>query len=128
MAHRDTAAVKAQLRQQLDSARVELMAHGQLAKEELSPKALVSRSVAEHKTAWIIGAALSGLLLLRVILPPKIRSDNSHRSVKTGLLSGLLNTVVSTLAKRAATQLATRYMQDSAQNYITSFFQRKAPP
>jgi hypothetical protein len=123
----DPAAVKARLRQQLDEARVELLAHGQLAKEELSPRALVSRSVEQHKTAWIVGGAMAGLLLIRVLLPPKIRSDNSRRSDKTGLLSGLLNTMVSTLAKRAATHFATRYMQDSAQNYITSLFQRKGP-
>jgi hypothetical protein len=128
MASRDSRELKQQLIRQLNEARVDLLAHGQLARHELSPRALVSRSVAQHKFAWVIGSTVAGIALLRILLPPKIRSDNSGRPVRTGLLSSILSTVGSTLAKRAAAQFASSYLKDSAQNYLTSLFQRSGPP
>jgi hypothetical protein len=128
MASPDSRELKKRLLTELNHARVDVLAHGRLAKEELSPRALVSRSVAEHKTAWIVAGAIAGLVLIRVALPPKIRSDNSHRPYRTSWLSGILSTVVTSLAKRAAGQFASSYLKDSAQNYITSLFQRPGPP
>jgi hypothetical protein len=128
MADRESAEVKRRLLRELDSARVDLQAHGQLAREELSPKALVSKSLAQNKVAWIIAGTAAGLLLVRVLFPPKIKSDNSCYSYKTGWLSRLFQSVTSTVVKRAASQLASHYLKDSAQNYLTSFFQRTRSP
>jgi hypothetical protein len=128
MAGREPAEVKRRLLQELEHARVDLITHGQLAREELSPKALVSKSLAQNKVAWIIGGTVAGLLLVRILFPPKIKSDNSGHSYKTGWLSRLFQSVTSTLVKRAATQVASHYLKDSAQNYLTSLFQRPRPP
>jgi hypothetical protein len=128
MAGRTSAEVKQRLLQELNHARVELQTHSQLAREELSPAALVSKTVAQHKLAWIIGGTVTGLLLIRIILPAKNRSDNSSRPDKTSWLSGIFKSVASTLAKRAATQLASHYLKDSTENYLTSLFQRPGPP
>jgi hypothetical protein len=127
MAGSDSTGLKQALIRELQEARVDLLAHGSIAKEQLHPAALVSRSVAQHKVAWAIGSALAGLAIVRVLFPPKIRSDKTRPPDRTGLLSGVLGSLVQTLAKRAATQLATSYFKESAQGYLTSLFQRSGP-
>ena len=70
-----TSELKRQLLLELDSARAELTHESRLARTEWNPATLARRSLEKHKLAWVIGGVVAGLVIVRLILPPKFRSD-----------------------------------------------------
>jgi hypothetical protein len=121
-----TSALKLQLVQDLQAARHALVQETHLAQVDLRPAALLSRSFAEHRTAWLIGGAVAGILLIRVLLPPKhIRSDkNDQPATKRGFRATITSLALS-LARRAAMNYATDHFKDTAQNYLDSLLTRQ---
>jgi hypothetical protein len=109
--------------QDLALARAELGAHLQSASEELNPKAVITRSVSQHPWIWIGAASVSGLLLVRIIMPArrgKIERDNSTASAtKSGLIALILSSVLA-MVKQNAWKYGSRYLQ----TYLTEHFSR----
>ncbi len=110
-----SAEVKQRLVQQLRETRSELQETATQAKEEYNPVAIVSRSMESHKLLWTAAGVVGGLILIRLVLPPKNRSDISSKSAKTRGFSGLLRGVAFSVAQRAAIQYAQHYLQQSLQ-------------
>ena len=119
-----TAALKLQLVQQLRGARNALAQEARLAHVDLSPVAMLRRSFAEHRTAWLIAGGVAGIILIRAVLPTKIRSDKNTEPAKKRGFRGLLTTLALSLARRAAMNYATDHFKDSAQNYLDSLIKR----
>ncbi len=119
------AALKLALVQQLHSARAALSHEARLAQVDLQPAALVRRSFAEHRTAWLIGGAVTGILLIRVLLPAKNRSDKNSEPAKKRGFRGLFTTLALSLARRAAMNYATDHFKDTAQSYLDSLINRQ---
>ena len=114
---------KQQALKDLDEARGLLVAHMQLAKNELNPKVIANRSLREHPLAWLAGAGITGLLLVKMLLPvrkAKIERDNSDASAKKGGLIALILSSVLVMAKQTAWKYGSRYLQ----TYLTQHFSR----
>jgi hypothetical protein len=124
--HPTNAALKAALVVQLQQARHDLARETRLAQTHLSPLAIARRSFTEHKIAWIAGASLAGIALVRTLLPARNnrRDKNDQTSKKRGL-RGLLSSLAMTLAKRAAMNFATAHFKDSATSYLDSLLKRQ---
>jgi hypothetical protein len=120
-----TAALKLALVQQLHSARHDLAHQTRLAQVDLRPAALMQRSFAEHRTAWLVAGAVAGVVLIRVLLPAKNSIDKNSPPAKKRGFRGLLGTLAMTLARRAAMNYATDHFKDSAQNYLDSLLKRQ---
>lgn len=52
---------------ELEAARSSLALHVTLAAKEWSPKAMISNSISQHRMLWAGGAAIAGLLLVRLV-------------------------------------------------------------
>jgi hypothetical protein len=122
-----TSDLKRQLVVELDRARLALAHQTQLAQTHLSPAALVQRSVQKHKVAWIITGVVAGAVVVRMLLPPKFRSDKSSQSDKKRGVSGILRNIVFTVAQRAAMNFAKEHFQDQARSYLDSLLNRQGP-
>ena len=108
---------KAQILQELDSARAELGVHLRHATEEWSPAAVVRRSFERHRWVWLAGGAAAGLLLVRMLTlpaPGKFRRDNSGAPVKK---SGLIWQILSPVAPLAR-QIALKHGLELLQSYL----------
>ena len=120
-----TAELKRQLVIELDRARTELAHESHLARVAWNPLALVTRSLQKHKLAWAIGGVVAGFLAVRLLLPPKFRSDKfSSSDTKRGSRS-LLSSLFMTFAKRAAMNYASTQLRDQLQNYLDSLLKRQ---
>ena len=111
----------------LDRARLGFALHSERAAAELSPAAIVERSIRKHRVAWIVGASAAGLMTLRFILPSassKNERDNSAKSGTKGRLFGLLTASLIAAGRKAAITYATKYFQ----NHIKQSFQASAHP
>ncbi|MEN3943871.1 hypothetical protein WJU23_21395 [Prosthecobacter sp. SYSU 5D2] len=104
-------------------ARTQLGAHLQLASEELNPKAVFLRSVRKHPWVWIGAASLSGLFLVRSLMPAragKFERDNLTASAtKSGLIALILSPMLA-MAKQTAWKYGSQYLQ----SYLTEHFSR----
>ena len=120
-----TAALKLELVQQLHRARTALSHETSLAQVDLRPAALLRRSFTEHRTAWLVGGAVAGIVLIRVFLPAKNRSDKNSEPAKKRSFRGLFATLALSLARRAAMNYATDHFKDTAQNYLDSLITRQ---
>lgn len=99
----------------LDRARLGLAVHSKRASEELSPAAIVERSVRKHRVAWIVGASVAGLVTLRFILPSSSAKNDRDKSAKSGTkgrLFRLLSDYVISAGRNAAVSYATQYFQN----------------
>lgn len=122
-----TAELKRQLLQELDSARAELTYESRLARTEWNPATLARRSLEKHKLAWIVGGVVTGLVVIRLIFPPKIRSDKFGGSDTKRGFSGMMSGLFFTVARRAAMNFATTHLKDHLQNYIATVLKRQGP-
>lgn len=108
---------KAQVLQELDSARAELGVHLRHATEEWSPAAVVRRSFERHRWLWMAGGTLAGVLFVRLLSPSaqgKFRRDNSEAPVKK---SGLIWQILSPVAPLAR-QFALKHGLELLQSYL----------
>ena len=124
---RDTAEIKRRLIVELDEARCGISHHASLAQEELNPAALVRKNVEKYRWAWIAGGAFAGVILIRVLFPPKFRSDKSGETATKRGVSAMALGLVFTLVRRAATNYATKHFREHAQHYIDSILNRRDP-
>ncbi|HEY1051100.1 MAG TPA: hypothetical protein VGE39_15125 [Prosthecobacter sp.] len=107
----------------LENARTLLGSHLHLASEEFNPKVIVSRSLRQHPWIWVAGAAVTGLLLVRTLMPsktPKIERDNFGASATKGGLIALILSPVLGMARQAAWKYASQYLQ----SYLTQHISR----
>jgi len=122
-----TAEIKKRLVQQLSESRLALSRETQNAKAQYQPTAIAARSFQNHKTAWIIGGAVAGLLAIRVLFPAKNRSDISGKTAKKRAFSGLLGGLVWTLARQTALNYAKDHLQSHFKDSFASYFDRPGP-
>ena len=122
-----TAELKRLLVAELELVRAELAHESRLARVEWNPVAIVRRSVQKHRLAWIIGGVFSGYVILRMLLPPKFRSDNFAGSDTKRREHGLFRRLVMTFAWPAAMNYASSYFKDYLQTYLESFLNRHGP-
>ena len=126
-----TSDLKRQLVEELESARAGLAQETRLAQTHLSPAAIVQRNVEKHKVAWIVGGVVVGVVIVRLLLPPKIRSDKSSQSDKKRGVSGVLRSLAFTVAQRAAMNFAKDHFKDhfkdQARSYLDSLLNRQGP-
>lgn len=128
MARKESAAeVKQRLIAQLRESRQALSREAKSAQEQYQPTAIAARSFQKHKTAWIIGGAVAGLLAIRLLLPGKNRSDISGKTAKKRAFSGLLGGLVWTLARQTALNYARDHLQDRFKDTLSSYFDRPGP-
>lgn len=128
MARKESAAeVKQRLVAQLRESRLALTQESKNAREQYQPTAIAARSFQNHKTAWIIGGAVAGLLAIRLLLPSKNRSDISGKTAKKRGFSGLLSGIALTLAQRAAMNYAKDHLQAHFKDTFSSYFDRPGP-
>lgn len=120
-----TAELKRKLIIELDRARVELGHESRMARAEFSPAAMAKRSLVKHKVAWVIGGVVTGVIVIRLLLPPKFRSDKFADSDTKRGFSGMLKGLFMTLARRAATNYATTHLKDHLQHYLESVLKRQ---
>lgn len=105
----------------LDLARAQLGSHLHLASEELNPKVIFSRSLREHPWIWAGGAAITGLLLVRGLMPAsgsKIERDNLGASATKGGLIALILSPMLGMVRQAAWKYGSQYLQ----SYLTQHF------
>ncbi|MBE2281911.1 MAG: hypothetical protein IAE77_00460 [Prosthecobacter sp.] len=94
---------KQQALRDLEDARVSLAHHATLAAAEWSPRAMVARSFEKHRALWLGGAALAGLVVMRLAWP-SARSDgggSSSRGAGRAWLPFLLSPVIGLVRKNA---------------------------
>lgn len=137
MASPESAAeVKQRLVRQLSLARAGLVVEASLAKKQFSPMAIAARSFANHKAYWLAGGAVVGVILVRLLFPPKIRSDISGKSARKRGVSGMLRGAAVAMVQRSALRWVWDNYQDrllphlprSVQDAFHTFIQRQGPP
>lgn len=114
---------KQQALNDLDRARSLLTAHLELAKEELNPRTIVTRSVRSHPWAWVTGAAVAGLFLVRTLIPAKpkkIERDNFGASATKGGLIALILPPLLAMVRQNAWKYGSQYLQ----SYLTQHISR----
>ena len=124
---RDAAEVKRLLLVELDAARSAVTQEVALAQVHLHPATLVRRSLEKHRWAWVAGGAVAGLILIRILLPTKIRSDKSGETARKRGVSVVASGLVFTLVRRAVTNYAAKYLREHAKNYLDSILNRRDP-
>ena len=124
---RDAAEVKRRLIVELDEARHGIAYHAAMAQQELNPATIVRRSVEKHRWVWVAGSAFAGMILIRMLLPPKFRSDKSGETDKKRGVSAVALGLVFSLVRRAVTNHATKLLREHAKNYLESILNRRDP-
>jgi len=128
MARQESAAeIKQRLVAQLREAREAVSREAQSTQEQYQPTAIAARSFQNHKTAWVIGGAVAGLVAIRLLLPAKNRSDISGKTAKKRGFSGLLGGLVWTLARQTALNYAKEHLQTHFKDSFSSYFDRPGP-
>lgn len=122
-----SAELKRQLVLQLDQARNDLSRESSLARVEWNPLAMARRSMQKHKAAWIAGGMLAGVVVIRLLMPPKFRSDNLSGSDKKRGVKGLIGGLLAQFARRAALNYASTHLRDYLQSYLESYLNRPGP-
>ena len=124
---REAAEVKRRLVVELDAARRAITHEIGLAQVQFNPASMARRSMERHRWAWVAGGAFAGVILIRLLLPPKFRSDNSGETVRKRGFFALAAGLAFTLVRRAVTSYAAHHLQEHAQNYIDSTLNRRDP-
>lgn len=118
---------KQQALRDLDEARVQLGVHIHLATEEWNPRLILRQSMQRHLWAWVTAAGLGGLLLWRVLMPPRPgkfdRDISSASDTKKGFMA-LLTLPLLGMARQAAMKYGTQFLQ----SYLTNKFSQRAAP
>lgn len=99
----------------LDRARAGLAVHSKRAAEAWSPVTIVERSLKKHRIAWMAGAAVAGLVALRLMMPRTVAKNERDKSAKSGTkgrLFRLLSDSLIAAGRKAAVNYATRYFQN----------------
>ena len=86
----NTAELKRRVIAELELARADLFKETRRAQVDWNPATLARRSLQKHKVLWLIGGAVTGLILVRLVFPPKIRSDKSGGSDRKRGFSGIV--------------------------------------
>ena len=112
---------KQQALQDLEAARGALAHHASLAAKEWSPRAVITHSIQQHRVVWITGAAVAGLLAVRLIFSggSNNRRDNFEPSAKKSGLLALLLTPLLAYGRKAALQHGVRLFQSYLQHRIS---------
>ena len=92
----NTAELKRKIIADLELARADLFIETRRAKADWNPVTLVSRSFHKHKVVWLIGGAVTGLFMVRLLFPPKSRSDKFGGSDKKPRISKIRLRITST--------------------------------
>ena len=122
---RDAAEVKSRLLAELGEARIAITREAALAQVQLSPAAIARRSLDKHRWAWVAGGAIAGLLFIRILLPPKFRSDNSGKPARKRGVTAFASGFIFDLARRALTNYASTHLREHAQNYLDTILNRQ---
>ncbi len=107
----------------LELARASLAHHTALVAEEYSPRALVARSFERNRALWIAGAAVAGILGIKLLMPSRhdnIERDFSSAPVKNRGLLSLLSVPLLALGRKAVMSYGTQFIQ--------SYLGRQQPP
>jgi hypothetical protein len=99
----------------LERARLSLALHTEEASVELSPASIVERSFKKHRATWLVGAAVAGAVVLRLVLSgsSKNERDISGKSgTKKGRLIRMLSVPLIAMGRKAAFDYATRYFKN----------------
>lgn len=114
---------KQQALRDLEDARSSLAHHATLVAEEWSPRALLTRSIARHRTLWIGGAVLAGLALMKFAWPSgesNIRRDNFFAAAKNRGWFALLLSPLLALGRKAVLNYGSQMFE--------SFLRQKISP
>lgn len=102
----------------LEDVRAALARHASLAVEEWSPRAVLTRSFEKHAVLWISGAAVAGLILVRVVrTPPMAREDISSSPTRNRSLLTLLLGPLYALVRKSAAGYASQWFQSYLQRH-----------
>jgi hypothetical protein len=123
----NTAELKRRIIAELELARADLFKETRRAQVDWNPVTLAQRSLQKHKVLWLIGGAVTGLILVRLVFPPKIRSDKSGGSDRKRGFSGIFGGLLFKAARTAAFNYATKHFKDQAETYLHSMLNRQAP-
>lgn len=106
----------------LELARASLAHHTVLVAEEYSPRAMVARSFERNRVLWIAGAAVAGLIGIKLLLPSRqdIERDIVSAPVKNRGLLSLLSVPLLALGRKAVMSYGTQFIQ--------SYLGRQQPP
>jgi hypothetical protein len=112
---------KEQALQNLETARAALGEHLYQAAAEFNPRTMVRQSMEQHRWGWIAGAAIAGLLLVRLVLPRrrKFERDNAAASATKGGLIALILAPMLGMVRRAALTYATNYAKNQLRQYLS---------
>lgn len=121
------AELKRQVIAELELARADLFFETRQAKIDWNPVTLTKRSIERHKIAWIAGAAVAAFIVVRLVLPPKIRSDKSGDSGRKRGLAVLLGGLLFKAARSAALNYAAKHFKAHAETYLHSKLNRHGP-
>jgi threonine/homoserine/homoserine lactone efflux protein len=107
--------------QDLAKARASLRPQWHEAAAQLSPAALIQKSVTQHRAAWAVGALVTGFLAVRMLLPSSRRKnerDSPANSAKKSGLIALIATPFFGLARKAVLSFITTQVQHFVQKSV----------
>ena len=117
---------KEQALRDLAEARGVLGEHFHQAKAEWRPSVMVKHSMQTHRWVWVAAAGVTGMLLVRIMMPPKqppkrikIERDKSTSSATKGGLGALILTAVLGLARQSAIKYGTKYAQTYLHQHLS---------
>lgn len=125
--HPQTVTPKQQALQDLEAARAGLAHHAALAARDWSPRAVISHSIERHRLVWLGGAALAGLVAVRLLLfsgRSNSRRDNLDGSAKNRGLLALLLTPLLAYGRKAAMSYGARLLQSYVHHKISPNIRR----
>jgi hypothetical protein len=99
----------------LDRARLGLVHHSARASDQLSPASILSRNLAKHRTAWIVGAAVLGVAAVRFTFSsrtPKNDRDNFQKSGRKAWLFRLIRGPLLAAGQKALLNYASTHLQN----------------
>lgn len=114
---------KQQALEDIEAARASLARHAVLAAEEWSPRAVITRSISQHRALWMGGAVLAGLAMLKLLWPSSHSNnqrDNFNTKAKNRGLFTLLLSPLLALGRKTAI--------DYAANFFESHLHRQVSP
>lgn len=134
----DAAELKRQLTAELEAARHAISREVALVQVQLNPARIAKRSMEKHRWAWVGGGVLAGVILVRLLLPPRsrtinfeasnFRSDKSGETARKRGVSAVAMGLVFNLIRRAATNYAVKHFREHALNYVDTILKRHGPP
>lgn len=123
-----TAELKRQIIAELELARAGLVIETRRARDDWNPLAMVQRSLRNHPAVWIAGSAVVGFVAMRLLFPPKFRSDKSTGSDRKRGFSAILGSLLFKTARNAAINYFTQHFKDQAESYLYSKLNRHEGP